>query len=90
MHRFSLKTLVGALFAGTVISAPAGVTVQGGDLERGARAARACMACHSLTPGQHLTGPSPAIVRAGMGGDRAAVVFARPEDMPITIRRLCP
>jgi cytochrome c len=29
-----------------------------GDVQRGARAAQACMACHSFTPGQHMTGPS--------------------------------
>ena len=29
-----------------------------GDAERGAQVARACLACHSLTAGRHLTGPS--------------------------------
>jgi cytochrome c len=29
-----------------------------GDATRGARAAQACMACHSFTPGRHMTGPS--------------------------------
>ncbi len=29
---------------------------------RGAQAARACMACHSFTPGRHMTGPSLANV----------------------------
>ncbi len=29
-----------------------------GDIERGALASRACMACHSFAPGRHLTGPS--------------------------------
>lgn len=33
-----------------------------GDIERGARAARACMACHSFAPERHLTGPSLAKV----------------------------
>lgn len=33
-----------------------------GDVQRGARAAQACMACHSFTPGQHMTGPSLATV----------------------------
>jgi cytochrome c len=28
------------------------------EAERGAREFRACIACHSLAPGQHLTGPS--------------------------------
>lgn len=39
-----------------------------GDVARGAQVSRACLACHSLTPGQHLTGPSLAGVwdrRAG-------------------------
>jgi cytochrome c len=29
-----------------------------GDVERGARASRPCMACHSFVPGRHMTGPS--------------------------------
>ena len=29
-----------------------------GDAERGARASRACLACHSFAPGRHMTGPS--------------------------------
>ena len=29
-----------------------------GDVARGAQVARACLACHSLTAGRHLTGPS--------------------------------
>lgn len=29
-----------------------------GDPERGARHFRACLACHSIAPGEHLTGPS--------------------------------
>ncbi len=31
---------------------------QAGDVQRGARTAQACIACHSFVPGQHLTGPS--------------------------------
>jgi cytochrome c len=38
-----------------------------GDVERGARAARACMACHSFAPGRHMTGPS----LAGVWGRKA-------------------
>jgi cytochrome c len=30
----------------------------GGDVQRGAQGARTCMACHSFTPGRHMTGPS--------------------------------
>lgn len=33
-----------------------------GDPQRGARGFQACAACHSLEPGQHLTGPSLATV----------------------------
>ncbi|MGY2491338.1 c-type cytochrome [Cupriavidus sp. CP313] len=29
-----------------------------GDIARGAKAARACMACHSFAPGRHMTWPS--------------------------------
>ena len=38
-----------------------------GDLMRGAQAARTCMACHSLAPGRHMTGPS----LAGVWGRKA-------------------
>jgi cytochrome c len=38
-----------------------------GDPERGAQAFRACLACHSLEPGQHRTGPS----LAGVFGRKA-------------------
>ncbi|UUZ68982.1 c-type cytochrome [Polaromonas sp. P2-4] len=49
-----------------------------GDVERGARASRSCMACHSFAPGRHLTGPS----LAGMWGRRAgtATGFGRYSD----------
>ena len=33
-----------------------------GDLDKGARASGACMACHSFAPGRQLTGPSLADV----------------------------
>lgn len=39
----------------------------GGDANRGASAFRACLACHSLEPGVHLTGPS----LAGVWGRKA-------------------
>lgn len=49
-----------------------------GDIECGARAARACMACHSFVPGRHMTGPS----LAGVWGRKAgsAEGFARYSD----------
>ncbi len=41
------------------------------DIERGARASRACMACHSFAPGRHLTGPSLAGVWSSRAGTAA-------------------
>ena len=34
------------------------VAIADGDAKRGASVYRACVACHSLEPGVHLTGPS--------------------------------
>jgi cytochrome c len=53
----------------------AGGLAAAGDPERGARAFRACVACHVVEPGQHLTGPS----LAGIFGRKAGSVegFAR-------------
>ncbi len=53
-----------ALAAGFSLSDPAAAA---GDVERGAQAARACMACHSFAPGHHMTGPS----LAGVWGRKA-------------------
>jgi len=39
------------------------------DAERGAKAYRACIACHSLEPGRHLTGPSLANVFGRKAGE---------------------
>ena len=39
------------------------------DAERGAKAYRACVACHSLEPGRHLTGLSLANVLGRKAGD---------------------
>ncbi len=39
----------------------------GGDVAQGARVAQTCLACHSLNPGRHLTGPS----LAGVVGRKA-------------------
>ena len=49
-----------------------------GDVERGALASRACLACHSFSAGRHLTGPS----LAGVWGRRAgsAADFSRYSD----------
>ena len=58
MDRDPLKYLLWAACAGLGFSVPADAASGGGDIERGARAALACMACHSLVPGEHLTGPS--------------------------------
>lgn len=54
-----------ALFAATTAFAA-------GDAERGARAFSACLACHSLEPDRHLTGPSLAGVWGRKAGDAAA------------------
>lgn len=49
-----------------------------GDVQRGAQASRSCMACHSFSPGRHMTGPS----LAGVWGRRAgtAAGFGRYSD----------
>lgn len=69
-----------ALLAACALSAAAATHAQTatGDVQRGARAARACMACHSFAPGQHLTGPS----LAGVWGRKAgtAAGFGRYSD----------
>jgi len=52
-HR-AAKRLIGAI----VLGLAAGGLAAAGDPERGARAFRACVACHGVEPAQHLTGPS--------------------------------
>lgn len=56
----------------------AGASNAAGDVERGAAASRACVACHSFAPGRQLTGPS----LAGLWGRRAGSVagFGRYSD----------
>jgi cytochrome c len=57
--------LVSLLLHGEVVAAA-------GDAKRGAQVFRACMACHSVKPGEHMTGPSLAGVwdrKAGAVGD---------------------
>ncbi len=49
-----------ALF--TVLALAAGGAFAAGDAKRGAQAFGQCMACHSVQPGEHLTGPSLAQV----------------------------
>lgn len=47
---FKMATVLFALLADTAVAA--------GDPGRGARDFQACMACHSVKPGEHSTGPS--------------------------------
>jgi cytochrome c len=49
-----------------------------GDAQEGAKAFRACAACHSLTPGRHMTGPSLAGLWDRKAGTAAG--FARYSD----------
>lgn len=72
-------SLVHAVLWGLASGVPVGASAQAaGDAERGARAARACMACHSFAPGRHLTGPT----LAGIWGRKAgsAARFGRYSD----------
>lgn len=62
-------TIFWVLLAGAVCSAT-GAADAAGDIDRGERAFRACVACHSLQPGRHLTGPS----LAGIWGKQAGTV----------------
>lgn len=64
-----IRSGVLALLAFTAATAAHAQTTDG-DVQRGARAARACMACHSFTPGQNLTGPS----LAGVVGRKAGTL----------------
>ena len=63
-RRWAPALAVGAL-------APALPALAAGDVARGAQAARACLACHSFSPGQHLTGPSLAGVWGRQAGTAA-------------------
>lgn len=47
-----------ALLAFALASLPLTAVHAEGDAQAGARAFNACAACHSLTPGRHMTGPS--------------------------------
>ncbi len=48
--------------AGIALLAAAHAAIGAGDAKRGAQVFRACMACHSVVEGEHLTGPSLAHV----------------------------
>lgn len=67
MSSIYVKALLGLILLGAFASAPA---ESPGDPERGARAFRACAACHSLQADRHMTGPS----LAGLWGRRAGTV----------------
>ena len=60
--------LTGLAFVGFMLAASAAHAA--GDPEKGARAWRACAACHTLVPGRHVTGPS----LAGIWGRKAGTV----------------
>ncbi|CAG1016475.1 Cytochrome c2 iso-2 [Burkholderiaceae bacterium] len=61
-HRVFCVRARAALFTFVSVFSLVNVVHAAGDVERGARAARACLACHSFSPGRHLTGPSLADV----------------------------
>lgn len=52
------KQLVPAILGVCLIGLIGGSAIAEGDPEKGKRAYRACVACHSLEPGRHMTGPS--------------------------------
>jgi cytochrome c len=56
----SLLLVLAVMVAGTALAA--------GDAKRGAQLFRQCAACHSLEPGEHLTGPSLAHVPGHKAG----------------------
>lgn len=57
MNCFVRACQYGALIAGLVL----GIEAQAaGDPARGSKVFQACMACHSVQPGEHMTGPSVA------------------------------
>ena len=62
-------SMIGAIAAGVMLIIGAAAAAQG-DPERGEQVFRACIACHSLEPGKHRTGPS----LAGIWGKKAGTV----------------
>jgi cytochrome c len=67
-----------ALLAAATLLGFIGAVQAAADIERGAQAARGCMACHSFAPGRHMTGPSLAGVWGRKAG--AAEGFGRYSD----------
>ncbi|MGH8222727.1 MAG: c-type cytochrome [Woeseiaceae bacterium] len=68
-HRASRRAAASAAALAACIGLAASSFALGaGDSERGAMAFRSCIACHTLEPGRHLTGPS----LAGVWGTKAA------------------
>src|SRR2546428_2932934 len=59
MNRFVRACQYGALIAGLVFGLEARAA---GDAARGVKVFQACMACHSVQPDEHMTGPSLAHV----------------------------
>lgn len=64
------KNLIIGFLAACAVWPAAAPADAAGDVARGERAFRACVACHSLQPGRHLTGPS----LAGTWGKKAGTV----------------
>lgn len=53
------RTVIASMFIGLVATVPAaGPASAEGDVQRGVQVYRACVACHALEPGLHLSGPS--------------------------------
>lgn len=67
MDRILRNSVIGAAACASFSFSVSTHAADSGDALRGERAARACMACHSMAPGQHLTGPS----LAGVWGRKA-------------------
>lgn len=62
--------MIGIAAALVTAAMPSDAAESGGDAKRGAKAFQACVACHSLEPDRHMTGPSLAQLfgrKAGTG-----------------------
>ena len=57
------------ILSGFALAAVATSTVAAGDAQRGAQVFRACVACHSVAPAEHLTGPSLAHIWGRKAGN---------------------
>ena len=64
----AIKALVMLTAIGALITFTPSDTLAA-DAARGAQAARQCLACHSLDPGRHLTGPSLANIWGSKAGE---------------------